>query len=71
MTFSLRFAPAATLAPIQYLEIPCATLIGLLVFGELPDGLATFGIAVTIGAGLYVLQRERRASFLPPAPPLP
>ena len=71
MTFSLRFAPSATLAPIQYLEIPCATLLGFLVFGELPDGLATLGIAVTIAAGLYVLHRERRTHFPPPAPPLP
>ena len=62
MTWSLRFAPSATLAPIQYLEIPFATLIGYLVFGDLPNGLAALGIAVTIAAGLYVLHRERRAS---------
>ena len=72
MTWSLRFAPSATLAPIQYLEIPFATLIGFLVFGDLPDGLAALGIAVTIAAGLYVLHRERRAGTTelaaPPAP---
>ena len=62
MTWSLRFAPSATLAPIQYLEIPFATLIGYLVFGDLPNGIAALGIAVTIAAGLYVLHRERRAS---------
>jgi len=28
MTWSLRFAPSATVAPMQYLEIPIATLIG-------------------------------------------
>ena len=28
MTWSLRFAPSATLAPVQYLEIPIATVIG-------------------------------------------
>jgi drug/metabolite transporter (DMT)-like permease len=72
MTWSLRFAPSATLAPMQYLEIPFATLIGWLVFGNLPDGLAAAGIAVTVAAGLYVIHRERLASFprtpLPPAP---
>jgi drug/metabolite transporter (DMT)-like permease len=67
MTWSLRFAPSATLAPIQYLEIPFATLIGFLVFGDLPNELAAAGILVTIAAGLYVLHRERRASL--PAPP--
>lgn len=68
MTSALRFAPSTTLAPIQYLEIPCATMIGFLVFGDLPDGLATLGIAVTIGAGLYVLHRERRATRLLASP---
>ncbi|MBP7000339.1 MAG: DMT family transporter [Amaricoccus sp.] len=61
MTWSLRFAPATTLAPMQYLEIPFATLIGFLVFGDLPDGMAAAGIAVTVAAGLYVIHRERRA----------
>ena len=68
MTFSLRFAPSATLAPMQYLEIPFATLLGFLVFGDLPNGLAATGIAVTVGAGLYMIGRERRASLAgPPA----
>lgn len=61
MTWSLRFAPASTLAPMQYLEIPFATLVGWMVFGDLPDGMAALGIMVTIAAGLYVLHRERRA----------
>ncbi|MGC1506542.1 MAG: DMT family transporter [Sulfitobacter sp.] len=59
MTWSLRYAPSATLAPMQYLEIPFATLLGLLVFGEFPNRLACLGIAITIVAGLYVIQRER------------
>ena len=68
MTWSLRYAPSATLAPMQYLEIPFATLLGWLVFGDLPNGLAAIGIAVTVAAGLYVIHRERRAS-LAAAPP--
>jgi drug/metabolite transporter (DMT)-like permease len=58
MTWSLRFAPSATLAPMQYLEIPFATLIGWAIFGDLPNGLAAAGIAVTMGAGLYIVWRE-------------
>ena len=69
MTWSLRFAPSATLAPMQYLEIPIATVIGWLVFRDLPNGLAALGIAVTIAAGLYVILREQRLSRLP-APPV-
>ncbi|MCI2397911.1 DMT family transporter [Aliiroseovarius subalbicans] len=69
MTWSLRFAPAATLAPMQYLEIPFATIIGWLVFRDLPNGLATLGIAVTIAAGLYVIARERNVRVTPPPAP--
>jgi drug/metabolite transporter (DMT)-like permease len=60
MTWSLRYAPAATLASMQYLEIPVAALIGLWIFDELPNGLAALGILVTIAAGLFVILRERQ-----------
>lgn len=62
MTWSLRFAPSATLAPMQYLEIPIATIIGYFMFRDLPNGLAALGIAITIGAGLYIIFREQRIS---------
>jgi drug/metabolite transporter (DMT)-like permease len=66
MTWSLRYAPAATLAPMQYLEIPFATLIGWLVFAELPNTLASVGIAITISAGLYIVMRERAMTRVAP-----
>jgi len=62
MSWSLRYAPSATLAPMQYLEIPIATLVGLAIFGEFPNGLALAGICVTIAAGLYIVMRERAVS---------
>lgn len=68
MTWSLRYAPSATLAPMQYLEIPFATLIGWFVFAEWPNALASLGIVVTIGSGLYIVMRERAiAQAAPPA----
>ncbi len=74
MTWALRFAPSATLAPMQYLEIPVAALLGWLIFREFPNGLALAGIGVTIAAGLYVIYREHAISRSalstpPPAPP--
>lgn len=66
MTWSLRYAPSATLAPMQYLEIPVATLYGWLIFSDLPNGLAAVGICVTIAAGLYIVIRERSMARTPP-----
>ena len=62
MTWSLRYAPSATLAPMQYLEIPIATVIGFWAFKDLPNGLAAVGIAITIAAGVYIILRERAIS---------
>lgn len=62
MTWSLRFAPSATLAPMQYLEIPFAALVGWMIFRDFPNGLALAGICVTIAAGLYIVFRERALS---------
>ena len=69
MTWSLRFAPSATLAPMQYLEIPIATLLGWLIFGDFPNGLAALGIGITILSGLYVILRERQLAAMPAQPP--
>ncbi len=67
MTWSLRFAPSATLAPMQYLEIPVATLFGWLIFNDLPNGLAAIGITITMAAGLYIVLRERAIAQMVPA----
>jgi drug/metabolite transporter (DMT)-like permease len=59
MTYALSWAPSATLAPLQYLELPVATLLGYLVFGDFPNTLTLTGIGIIIGAGLYMIHRER------------
>lgn len=59
MTYALSLAPSATLAPLQYMELPVATLLGYLVFGDFPNALTLTGIAIIIGAGLYMIHRER------------
>lgn len=59
MTWSLRYAPSATLAPMQYLEIPFATLFGWFIFNDLPNTVASIGITITVTAGLYIVLRER------------
>lgn len=60
MTWSLRFAPTTTLAPIQYLEIPVAAVLGSLMFAQFPGGIALLGTGLVFAAGLYVIWREQR-----------
>lgn len=72
MTWSLRYAPASTLASMQYLEIPIATIVGWLVFNELPNTLASLGIGLTVAAGLYAILREHsvaKGAALAKSPP--
>ena len=59
MTYALSLAPSVTLAPLQYFELPVATLFGYLVFNDFPNALSLTGIAIIIGAGLYMIHRER------------
>ncbi|WP_099826525.1 DMT family transporter [Oceaniglobus indicus] len=69
---ALGFAPAATLAPLQYLEIVTATLFGYLIFNDLPDSQTFAGIALIAASGFYVFLRERRLERESlPAPPPP
>lgn len=65
LTLSLRYAPSATLAPMQYLEIPFGTAVGWVMFRDLPNGLAAIGIVITVAAGLYIILREQRLSRRP------
>ena len=61
IAFALSQAPASTLAPLQYLEIVAATVLGYLVFADVPGRLTLLGVTIIVGAGLYVLNRERLA----------
>jgi drug/metabolite transporter (DMT)-like permease len=56
---ALRLAPASILAPLQYTEILGAIIVGMIVFGDVPDALTSLGIVIVVGAGLYVFRRER------------
>lgn len=59
ITYALAFAPSSTLAPLHYLEIVTAVVLGYLVFGDLPNALTVAGIAIIVASGLYIIHRER------------
>ena len=64
-TFAYKFARAAVLAPLQYLEIVAATLFGWLVFADFPDAVKWLGILIIVGSGLFIIWRERRLASTP------
>ncbi len=63
---AFRRAPAGVLAPFQYLEIISATVLGYLIFDDFPDAVTWTGVAIIIGAGLYVFHRERKLARMTP-----
>jgi drug/metabolite transporter (DMT)-like permease len=74
MTASLRLAPASTLAPLHYFEMVPSIVLGYLIFGDFPNALTGAGMAVIIGAGLYIVRREQvlaRAANAPLTPEYP
>jgi drug/metabolite transporter (DMT)-like permease len=59
ITFAFKAAEASLLAPLQYLEIVGAVIVGYLVFDELPDAATILGTAIILASGIYVFHRER------------
>ncbi|HWA19743.1 MAG TPA: DMT family transporter [Devosia sp.] len=53
-TAAYREAPAAQLAPVNYVHLLWAGGLGWLVFGHIPDGWALVGMALVAGAGIVV-----------------
>jgi drug/metabolite transporter (DMT)-like permease len=64
MTYALKYAPSATLAPLHYSEIVTAVILGYLIFGDFPNTMTWAGIMVIVASGLYIIHRERRTARL-------
>ncbi len=57
LTQAYRAAPSSTVAPFEYSFMFWGVLWGWLFWREIPDAIAWVGIAVIIGAGLYVIRQ--------------
>lgn len=59
LTQAYRVAQSSTVAPFEYTSIFWGVLWGWYFWSDLPDSTGWLGIAIIIGAGLYILHRER------------
>lgn len=66
VVLAYRYADASVLAPLTYVQMISATVLGYLVFGNIPDVFTFTGATVIICSGLYIAHRERlrRAAVL-------
>ena len=58
LTHAFRLGPAAVISPFEYSALIWATLLGFLLWDELPDTLTLVGAAIVIASGLYIVYRE-------------
>lgn len=57
---AFRLAPASTLTPFTYVQLVWATLLGWIVFGNVPDAISATGMAVIAASGLWLALGARR-----------
>jgi drug/metabolite transporter (DMT)-like permease len=60
LTGALRFAPVALVMPMDYVSLIWSSLLGFLVFSQLPSEWTLVGAPLVIGAGLVIWWREQR-----------
>ncbi len=53
-----RISEAALVAPFEYAALPLAVFWSVFLWGDWPDPISWFVIALIAGAGLYVFYRE-------------
>lgn len=51
---------SSIIAPLVYVQLISATVLGYLVFGDWPDALSIFGLAIILASGLAGLALARR-----------
>ncbi len=56
---ALDYAEAGAVQPYAYTLLVWATLLGWLVFGDIPDGWTIFGAAIVVASGLYTWHHDR------------
>ncbi|TIT64176.1 MAG: DMT family transporter, partial [Mesorhizobium sp.] len=56
---AMRSGDISFIAPFRYTALLWSILLGLVIFGDVPDLPMIVGAAIIVGSGLYALYRER------------
>jgi drug/metabolite transporter (DMT)-like permease len=56
---AFRDTEISVISPFRYANVPFSIVLGAAVFGDIPDLLASAGIALIVASGLYTLHREQ------------
>lgn len=59
VVLAFRYADASVLAPFSYTQLLWVSLLGFIIFGEVPDVWTVTGTAFIVASGLYTAHRER------------
>ena len=59
VVLAFRYADASVLAPFSYTQLLWVSILGFLVFGEVPDSWTIVGASFIVASGLYTAHRER------------
>ena len=59
VVLAFRYADASVLAPFSYTQLLWVSILGFVIFGEVPDVWTVTGAVFIVGSGLYTAHRER------------
>ena len=57
---ALDYAEAGAVQPYSYTLLVWVTILGVVVFGDIPDGWTLAGAAIIVASGLYTWHHDRR-----------
>jgi drug/metabolite transporter (DMT)-like permease len=59
VVLAFRYADASVLAPFSYTQLMWVSILGFVIFGEVPDIWTITGAVFIVASGLYTAHRER------------
>lgn len=59
VVLAFRYGDASVLAPFSYTQLLWVSILGFLIFGEVPDRWTILGAGFIVASGLYTAHRER------------